>query len=244
MIKQVLAAAMLAIATPAFAQITVTGKGTVSAEPDMATVTLGVVCEDASSTVASDKMNKQMNAVLDKLKELKLAEKDICTTGYNLSPKYVYPKDNNGEAKMVGFTASTSIHVKVRDLSKLGSVLESSVKSGATNVGAVRFEVTDTAALLNKARELATDEAKKKAKLYADNLGIKVGSVKSVAEHETRASSMYDSGIRSASADAPRLQAGERSYSIEVTVVFDTDHATHGKNHPKKGPPPRPHPKK
>jgi uncharacterized protein YggE len=225
MLKYVLSVLMLAFAAPAFAQITVVGEGKVSAEPDMATVTLGVVAEDANPKVATDKLNKQMNAVLEKLKELKLADKELCTANYSLEPKYVY-KDpqNRQDPKLVGYTASSEVHVKVRDLTKLGTVVESAVTSGANTVHGVHFEVTDTEKLFDKAREQATVDAKRKAKIYADNLGVKVGAAKSVTESRPYSPGMYDSAPRSAnSSGAAGFKAGERSFTLQVTIVFDID---------------------
>lgn len=222
--KSLIALALMVFSTPCFAQITVVGEGKVTAEPDMATVTLGVVAEDVSGTVASDKLNKQLNGVLNKLKEMKLADKDLCTVGYNLSPKYSYKEKE--DAKLIGFVASSRIHVIVHDLKQLGAVVENSVNSGANTVSNVQFDVADSKKLFDKARELASADAKEKAKLYADNLGIKVGAVKTVHENSSYSPKAYDSSTtaRGLSADStPRFQAGERSFSVSVTVVYEVE---------------------
>ena len=203
-----------------FSQITVVGEGKVKAEPDIATVNIGILADDVSSTVASEKMTTALNKVLDSIKQLKVGEKDICTTYFNLSQRYQY--NDKESPKFIGFTASTQLHVKVRDLKQLGVVVDTAIKNGATAINNVKFDVSNHEKLLDDARVLAITEAKRKAKMYADNLNVNVGVMKSIVEYEVRDRGAYDNNSKSMDGKM-NFQAGEKTFVINMTIVFEID---------------------
>lgn len=167
---------------------TVTGEGKVDAEPDSATVRLGVVARAATSELARDVLNKNINAVIESIKALGVPEEDIKTENYNIYPEYgdvrplpadVPVADKNS---ISGYTANTNITVTVDTAEMANKVVDTGTASGANQVGGVDFQVEDNDDALNEARELAVTDAKKKAEDAARIAGFKLGKVINYAE--------------------------------------------------------------
>lgn len=167
---------------------TVTGEGKVEAKPDSATVRLGVVARAATSELARDGLNKNINAVIESIKALGVAQEDIKTENYNIYPEYgdirPMPADTQVSDKnsISGYTANTNITVTVDTAEMANKVVDTGTANGANQVGGVDFKVKDDDAALNQARELAVADAKKKAEDAARIAGFKLGKVINYSE--------------------------------------------------------------
>ena len=133
--------------------------------PDMATITLGVTTEAPSASEAMKLNADRMTQVIASLKKAGIDPRDIQTSGLNLNPQYVYVE--NQPPKLNGYQAANTVTIVVRDLKKLGSVVDASVNSGATNVGGISFGIEDSQASEDKARVEAVKALQAKANLYA-----------------------------------------------------------------------------
>ena len=71
--------------------LSVGGTGKVSAAPDVADVSMGVVTEAATAREALSANNEAMAKLRETLTGLGIAAKDVQTTGINLSPRYSQP---------------------------------------------------------------------------------------------------------------------------------------------------------
>jgi uncharacterized protein len=205
-----------------FGQITVQGEGVVTAEPDIASVVVAVSNQNKKASEAMKQTNEAMNAIFDRLlNDFKLDKKDLCTTSFMLLPEYEYVKDKS--PIQIGYSATNQLLIKVKDLSKLGSLLDYVVLDGANRVGGIQFYITNSNELVDQARDLAIKDAVRKANLYAKGLGVKVGKVVTVSELERYAPqySMAESAAAPGGARKTPTAAGEKQFRISVSVVFE-----------------------
>jgi len=160
-------------------------EGKVTAKPDSASISFGVSSNGSSVKVVQDQMNSNINKVTEAIKKLGIKEEDIKTTNYNVYPSQDAPMPLDiGLTRPGGYSASTNITVKIKDIELVNQVIDSTTESGANQIGGVNFEISDRSKLENDARQLAVTEAKKKAQAAADIAGFKLGRVINYSENE------------------------------------------------------------
>jgi uncharacterized protein YggE len=160
--------------------ISVAGSGKVTVIPDMGTIRLGVVVERKTAKEAREAAAAAMTTVVDAVRKLGIAEKDIATANVSLNPVYDYP--NNATPKIRGYQLNNTITITVRDLTRISDVLDDGVAAGANSVDGISFDVADRAAAEAQAREAAVKDAKAKADTLANGLGVRITGVASVSE--------------------------------------------------------------
>lgn len=206
--------------------MTLPGLGEVSARPDQALISSGVVSEAETARAALDANNTDMTAVIAAVKQAGIAEKNIQTSGFSVQPRYVHPPQPRSgepvEPRIVGYRVSNQVSVIVEDLDKLGGVLDAMVSVGANQVNGVHFSFRDDTALKDQARTLAIKDAMRKARLYAEAAGVRLGRILSITEAEMYApkprAMMAEAAMRSA--DVP-IETGESSVSVNVNVTWE-----------------------
>ncbi|MGI9360740.1 MAG: SIMPL domain-containing protein, partial [Parasphingorhabdus sp.] len=143
----------------------------VDSAPDTATFSTGVETKAPTATQALRDNSQQAKRVIDKLKELGIAEKDIQTTGINLHADYEYDRENSTN-RFVGYRVSNQVQATVRDIDNLGTILDALVSSGgATNLSGPNFSIDDDSAVKKLARERALANGKAQAESYAKAAG-------------------------------------------------------------------------
>lgn len=215
------AAVILAWAAVAAAQETgihVRGEGTVEAPPDMATLTLGVSTEAGTADEAMARNSGRMATVIDRLEAAGIAPRDIQTSGLTLSPLY---GDRPGDRPAVeGYAARNVVTVRVRALETLGEVLDAAVADGANTIDGLSFGVRDPAALRDRARAEAVQEAMRKAGDLAETAGVELGAVRMIREDDGGGRPLAIMEMRMAS-DAVPIAEGEVGFSVTVSMSFD-----------------------
>jgi uncharacterized protein len=223
-----LASPALAQTGPSLPTIAVDGRGEVSASPDTAYINSGVTTQAATAREALDANTAAMTQLIDTLKAAGIAERDIQTSGFSVSPNYVYSdlRDALGYSqppKINGYTVSNTVNVRVRDIGILGDVLDKSVSVGANTINGISFAVDDPADLYNEARKLAFADARAKASLYADAADVDLKSIRSLSESQGYAPPqpymMREAAV--ASDKAVPIQSGELTFSINVQVTWE-----------------------
>jgi uncharacterized protein YggE len=225
--------AAAALATPAFAagSMQITGHGEVVAAPDSAIITSGVTTQGETAKEALDANNAAMEQLIATLKAAGIESADIQTSGFSVSPNYVYTdaRDQNGyqlPPKIAGYTVSNGVTVHVRALDSLGSVLDQTVTVGANTISGVTFAVEDPSELFNEARKLAFADALAKAELYADAAGTELGALSLISEQVGYAPPQpYMVKAEAASFDRSMVpvEAGTLTFSIDVNVSWDLE---------------------
>ncbi|MBW7920645.1 MAG: SIMPL domain-containing protein [Rubellimicrobium sp.] len=211
----------LALPLPALADgpartITVTGEGHVSLPPDMATVTIGVREDADSAAEALRRMSAGLAPVLDELAAAGVAAADIQTSGLSLGARYTYP--DNEQPQLVGYTASSTVTVRLRDIAQVGAVLDAVVGEGANGISGISFGLADPAAATDAARRAAVADAQARAALYAEAAGVVPGAVLSISESGAMAPMPVAYAMRDAG--SVPLAAGEVEVTASVTMVL------------------------
>ena len=210
-------------------RIVVTGEGQAASAPDMAIVSMVVLQEKPTAREALTANNEAMAKVLDAMKKAGIAERDLQTSGFNIEPRYVYPdnKDNTQppEApKIVGYAVSNSLTVRVRDLKKVGDILDQSVTLGVNQGGNLTFTNDKPEAIVEEARKNAVANALAKAKTLTEAAGVGLGKVIEISEHSyiPRPMPMGQAKMMAAApADSVPIATGENTYNVNVNVTFE-----------------------
>ena len=201
--------------------ITTSGIGRVEAVPDMAMISLGVTHQAKEAGAAMEAASDAVRQVLEKLEAAGIAPRDIQTDNISLQPVWLR-SNNSGETppRITGFVARNSLSIRVRDLAKLGSILDQVVQDGANTFDGLRFSVAEPDALIAAARAEAVEDAMTRAAQLAEAAGVTLGPIQSISEQGgmPRPQMMEMASARMAS-DVP-VAAGEISLSAQVSIVF------------------------
>ncbi|KQR13696.1 SIMPL domain-containing protein [Xanthomonas nasturtii] len=192
--------------------------------PDIATLSAGVVTQAADSNAAMRQNAEQMSKVMAAVKAAGIADKDVQTSGINLSPQYAYKE--NEAPKIIGYQASNTVSLKVRDISKLGKVLDTLVAQGANDINGPSFSVDQPEAAYDEARVAALKKAQARAETYAKSLGLKVRRIVSISEGRSGGGvvrpMMMAASMRSAKAEMDtQVAPGESTLSITLEATFE-----------------------
>lgn len=198
--------------------ITVSAQGSVTAEPDIAYLSAGVVTEAENAREALSKNAGVMAKLIEGLKALGVASGDMQTSALNVEPRYVLAKDNRTQT-LSGTRVTNQLHIVIRDLKRLGEVVDQAVTLGTTQLGRVTFEVSNADALKDEARKVAMANAKRRAELFASAAGVQLGPVLRIFEEpiEQRNTPV---GIQRALSGAVPIEPGSRTLGTEVQVTW------------------------
>jgi uncharacterized protein YggE len=200
--------------------ITVTGTGRVTLTPDIADLRVGVNISRPTATAARADAAAAMTKVVDAIKKAGVADKDIQTSMLSLQPVYDYT--NNGQGKLTGFQVVNIVAITVRDIGKVGDLVDATVAAGATSVDGVSFRVEDETKAEGQARTAAVADARAKANALAAAAGVTIAGVSSIAEvsNSVPYPVPYAASGGSKDAAATPVQPGTTEVDIMVTVVF------------------------
>jgi hypothetical protein len=207
--------------------ISVTGEGAASLAPDMAVVTMSVLRQEKTARAALDANNRAMTEVLAAMKEAGIETRDLQTSSFSIDPQYFYPQSSNNkpvEPQITGYRVSNTLTVRVRDLSKLGTILDKSVTLGVNQGGQIQFTNDDPSAAVTEARKDAMRDAIAKAKTLTEAAGIDLGRISQISEQHRTPSPvpmMRAEMAMKASSDAVPVASGENQYSVTVNVSFE-----------------------
>jgi hypothetical protein len=191
--------------------------------PDVATISAGVVTQAADANAAMRANAEQMAKVMAAIKAAGIAERDIQTAGISVHPQYRY--EENRPPVITGYQASNTVNLKVRDVAKLGKVLDALVASGANQVNGPSFEVDKPEEAYDEARLAAVKKAQARAETYARALGLRVRRIVSISEGGALPPPMpmmrmqaMDAGMAKAETS---VSPGETTLSVNLDVVFE-----------------------
>lgn len=221
---------LIAATSPAFAEggrmpriISLTGHGEVRSVPDLAYVTSGVVTQGATAAEALASNTKAMNDLFAALRDSGIADKDVQTSNFSVQPRYDF---QNGQApKLVGYDVSNNVTVTLRKIEGLGPLLDKLVQNGSNQISGVTFDVAKPQDAMDEARKLATADATRKAKVYAEAMGIELGPVMQVSEASAGQPPMpmvRGTMMKADMAAAPvPVAAGEQTIAVDVNVTWE-----------------------
>lgn len=201
--------------------ISVTGAGEVSARPDIAHVTAGVASFADTARAAMSENAAAMNAIFDVLRNAGVADKDIVTVDYSVSPRWRTKQRHDGahERELAGYEAINVLRVTSRDLPGLGALIDAVAGAGGNDIRGIVFDIADRSAMQVEARRLAVRDATARARTYAEEAGVKLGEVSSIAEAGAARPMPQFRAMAEMSAATP-IAAGELSVSASVSMTF------------------------
>lgn len=209
------------------------GQGVVKAKPDEGYITVGVVTYGQKSAEAVRANSTTMKTLFATLKEKGVTDENVATSNFSVSEHYktVNEKGEDGRfhPKQVrdGYVVSNVVSVTVCELDKFGDVLDAVVANGANQVHGISFGSSKSKELLDEARKKAVTDATRKAKLYAEGLGVKLGNVKIVSEnggYQPRPQPMYAAAMRDGGApESVPVAGGSLQFNVTVSVTWELD---------------------
>jgi hypothetical protein len=210
--------------------ISVSGMGETAIAPDIAMVNAGVVREAKTARDALTSNSEAMAKVLAAMQAEGIADKDLQTSNFSISPRYYYPPHKKGQERkppsITGYTVSNSLAIRIRDLTSVGEILDQVVTLGVNTGGNIQFANDNPKQAITIAREAAMKDAIEKANTLANAANIKLGKILSITESSRSARPMpmmKASFVAEAMSDAMPVAAGENSYSVIVNVEWEID---------------------
>jgi uncharacterized protein YggE len=203
--------------------ITVSGTGEVYATPDVGLIDISVKTEGKDVAVATNDNSVKMNSIISFIKSSSVEDKDIKTTGFNISPTYAW-QDKTGIRTLTGYEITQTINVKIRDLTKVGVIISGATEKGANDVSSLSFSVDNDEKVKEDAKNLAIKDAQAKAKNLEKVLGIKMVKIINFSENSYNPTYVsYDSSYKmlsSAGSVAPTIQTGQNKITSTVTITY------------------------
>ncbi|GAP15428.1 uncharacterized conserved protein [Longilinea arvoryzae] len=204
-------------------QLNASGQGKVYIVPDLAYIYVGVHVQTASLSDSLNQSNTKAADIASQLKELGVADQDIQTSAFNVYPQQNY--DPNGQPTEIQYVVENTVNVTLRDLSKLGQVLDAVVRSGANSINGISFDVADRTTIEAQARELAIKDAQSRAGEVAKVSGVELGKLISVSVYNSSSPvTVYEgkggAAMSAASGQVP-VAAGQLLITADASVAYE-----------------------
>lgn len=193
---------------PQSRMLTAQGQGQVYLVPDVAYINIGVRVDADEVSAALSENNIQANEISKALQGMGVEAKDIQTSSFNVYPMQDYGMD--GQISRKYFVVENTVYITVRDLTKLGKMLDVVVRTGANTINGISFDVVDKTAALAQARDMAIAKARAEAEAIAASAGVKLGELQSV--------NVYTSGVTIPTFDAKGIGGGGAGSTVPVSA--------------------------
>lgn len=197
--------------------VSVSATGSVTAEPDLAMISTGVVSEAETAREALSRNTATMAKVIEGLKAHGISAQDIRTTALNVEPRYRAAKDQ--APAIVGYQVVNQVRITARDLKRLGEVLDQIVTLGVNQIGGIAFEVSKAEELRDEARKTAMANALRRARLFAASAGADVGAVLTISEDAPAPGPRPLARTSLAAGDVP-IEPGTQRLEVKVHVTW------------------------
>lgn len=208
---------------PHGARISVTGEGQAVTQPDIATINLGVTTQAETAAAAMAQNSEQQAAVLAALTGAGIEERDIQTSGLNLTPMLDYSREGQ-PPRVTGYQAQNMVTVRVRDLASLGGTLDTLVTAGANEINGITFGRDNSDEMQDEARRDAVADAQHRAQVIAEAAGLTLGPVMmmrdAVYSQGGPEPMMMRQAMDAGSAKAVPVQGGELTMMAQVEMQF------------------------
>jgi uncharacterized protein YggE len=200
--------------------IQVEGRGSVQAEPDMATLRIGVTTENAKAQDAVSANTAATEKVVSELQQASIDKKDLKTSNFSVYPQYKTEGENKHQ--VITYRVSNTVTVTIRDISKVGDVLAKAVVAGSNQISGPSFSVSNPEKYMNEARKKAVENALEKARAYAGAAGLHLGSILEISEPGLPAPLAFSMARSAAAAPVP-LEAGEEKLEARILLVVELE---------------------
>ncbi|GAB4454727.1 MAG: SIMPL domain-containing protein [Anaerolineales bacterium] len=209
---------------PPLRTISVSGAGTAYLVPDIAYIYVGVHTEKPSASEAVNENNAQTQKMIQALRDFGIEAKDIRTTNFSIYPFDKYDPLTGASTGEKYYSVDNTVYVTVRDLDKLGELLDTVIAAGANTVNSVQFDVADKDAALKQARADAVKDAEAKARELADAAGVSLGDLQNISFQDSVYYPVMEGrggGGAASEAAAVPIQPGQLTFTVNVSVTYE-----------------------
>ncbi|WP_340110492.1 SIMPL domain-containing protein [Pikeienuella sp. HZG-20] len=214
--------ALAAPPTLADATLTVRGEGRASAAPDLAVVRIGVETRAPDAEAALEANSREAAALIAEAKARGVADADIQTSGLSLHPVYDDQRPRTGDApRLSGFQAANEVTVRLRAIGDVGTTLGALVGAGANRLNGIEFGLADDRALTDAARRGAVADAVRKATLYAEAAGVRLGEIRTIEEEGAGPQPRFAMRAMADRSEGAPVETGETVVTASVRVVWE-----------------------
>ena len=203
--------------------LSVTGSGQANLVPDIAYIYLGVHTEKPIASEAMTENNNQTQAMIDALSKFGIDKKDIRTTNFSIYPQDKYDPQTGQPTGQKVYSVDNTVYVTVRDLKKLGDLLDTVVAAGANTINSIQFDVADKESAIKSARADAVKDAETQAQELASSAGVTLGEIQTIGFFDNQPVPVFDGkggGAAVAQAAAVPIQPGQLTLTVTVSVTY------------------------
>lgn len=201
--------------------ISVTGVGRAAVRPDVGIATLGAEARAPMLADATADVSRRMTAVLERVKALGVADRDIATVTYSVEPLYAPRRGDEEQPRITGYRVANVAQVKIRDLGAVGRILDAAVAAGANSIRSLQFAVDDPSTGEAEARARAVKNAAARARQLADAAGVRLGDLQQLNEGAPPPRPIFERFGRATLAAAPMAPGPVESGEQEIVVTVD-----------------------
>ena len=209
------------------ALLTVVAEGRTTREPELAVFSAGVTTQAKTAGEALADNSRAMTRVVAELKRAGIAARDIQTSNLSINPVYsqqARPIDEPQTPVIVAYQVSNQVSVRQRKLGDYGQVIDTLVTAGANQVNGPSFQLDNSDAALDEARNAAMKTARARAELYARAAGLRVARIVSISEgqnYQPGPPMVYARMAMDKESSAPPVESGQLELTANVTVMFE-----------------------
>jgi len=210
-------------AQAALRTVSVTGSGEANLVPDIAYIYVGVHTEKATASEAMTENNAQTQKMIAALTNFGMDAKDIRTTNFSIWPTDKYDPQTGTPTGEKVYSVDNTVYVTVRNLDKLGDLLDTVVAAGANTVNSIQFDVADKTEAIKNARAEAVKDAEAQAKALAEAAGLSLGEIQAIGFYDNQSYPLYDGkggGGAAVEAAAVPIQPGQLTFTVTVNVTY------------------------
>jgi uncharacterized protein YggE len=202
--------------------LSVSGSGEAFLAPDIAYIYIGVHTEDPTAAEAVTQNNTQTQALIQAIQDFGIDPKDIRTTNFSIYPMDRFDPATGLPSGEKTYAVDNTVYVTVRDLDRLGDLLDTAVQAGANTVNNVQFDVEDKDEALQQARAEAVKDAEAQAQALAQAAGLSLGEIRAISFSDAQPYPIFDGrgGGAAAEAAAVPIQPGQLTFTVSVTVTY------------------------
>ena len=204
--------------------LSVSGSGEALLAPDIAYIYVGVHTENATAAQAVEENTTQTEKLMQAIRDFGIDAKDIRTTNFSIYPMDRYDPSTGLPSGEKVYAVDNTVYVTVRDLTKLGDLLDTAVQAGANNINSVQFDVAEKDEALKQARAEAVKDAESQAQSLAQAAGLSIGEIQSISFSEAQPYPIFDGkgggGAVAAEAAVP-IQPGQLTFTVSVNVTYE-----------------------
>jgi uncharacterized protein len=220
-------ALLMSACAPAAAQnvrtLSVSGSGDALLAPDIAYIYVGVHSENPTAADAVDENTSQTEKLIQAIRDFGIDPKDIRTTNFSIYPMDRFDPSTGMPSGEKVYAVDNTVYVTVRDLTKLGDLLDTAVQAGANNINSVQFDVAEKDEALKQARADAVKDAEAQAQSLAQAAGLSLGEIQSISFFDAQPYPLFEGkgggGIAADAASVP-IQPGQLTFTVSVSVTY------------------------